>query len=139
MTDCTLDSVIYISTARPDLSMQDFSDIIAASQRKNATVGITGILCFNGTNFMQLLEGERELVNDRLLFIGSDKRHNGMVTVKRRSINKREFPDWGMAGSAIHIQGGDTVQKLTDLLAIDSVSAETREIFNNFGALGHGV
>lgn len=88
---------------------------------------------------MQLLEGERELVNDRLLFIGSDKRHNGMVTVKRRSINEREFPDWGMAGSAVHIQGGDTVQKLTDLLAIDSVSAETREIFNNFGALGHGV
>lgn len=139
MTNYALDSVIYISTARPDLSLKDFSDIIEASQRKNGSCGITGVLCFNGTNFMQFLEGDRAMVNDRLHLIGSDNRHNGMVTVERRSAMAREFPSWHMASSVINIEGRDSDQKLTDILAIDTVSMETHKIFNNFRSLGHGV
>lgn len=139
MADYLIDSVIYISTARSDLSTQDFNDIIETSQQKNSDRGITGVLCFNGTNFMQLLEGDRKMVNDRLVLIGSDTRHTGMVTVKRRSAMAREFPTWHMASSVINIEGRDSDQKLTDILAIDTVSMETRKIFNNFRSLGHGV
>ncbi|QTD57381.1 BLUF domain-containing protein [Parasphingorhabdus cellanae] len=139
MTDYSINSVIYISTARSDLSPKDFSDIVEISRRKNADLGITGILCFNGTNFIQFLEGDRKIINDQLRLIGSDNRHSGMITMNHRTTKKREFPDWHMASSVINLENQNTDQKLTDILAIGTVSEETREIFNNFRSIGLGM
>lgn len=77
------------------------------------------------------------MVNDRLLLIGSDTRHSGMVTVKRRSATAREFPNWHMASSLINVTVQESPPNLADILAIDTVRMETRKIFNNFRLLGH--
>lgn len=134
-----LDSVIYISNANPNLTERDLIDIIEVSQRNNSFYGITGILCFNGTNFIQFLEGDRDMINARINLIEADSRHHGMVIIKRHISQDREFPGWCMASSVIDTKAYKTDQKLVDLLEIDTVTQETREIFNNFRSLGRGV
>ncbi len=133
-----LDSVIYVSTARVNLTERDVIDIIETSQRNNAGSGITGILCFNGTNFMQFLEGDRDIINARVSLIEADSRHDGMVIINRSVSPTREFPGWTMATSMIDTEDYGEGQELADLLAPDTVTAATREVFNNFRALGQG-
>ena len=56
-----LSQYLYISTA-PTLPREEVDAILAASARNNPERGITGLLLFNGRNFLQLLEGEESAV-----------------------------------------------------------------------------
>ena len=52
-----LRSVTYTSLARPGLQESDLEAIGTTAQRENAARGITGLLIFNGTHFLQIIEG----------------------------------------------------------------------------------
>ena len=45
------------------LAPDDLKGILAASQRNNQRVGITGALCLSSGIFLQQLEGDRTAVN----------------------------------------------------------------------------
>ena len=78
-----LTSVTYTSLARLDLQASDLEAIHRTAREKNALDGITGLLVFNGTHFLQIIEG-------------SDPRHNGFEIRDRRKVDARSFPDWSM-------------------------------------------
>jgi hypothetical protein len=139
MLSAQLDSLVYISTASAVLTEHDLIDIIETSQRNNGDSGITGLLCFNGTNFMQFLEGDRDMINARFSLIQSDERHNGIVVINRNVSEVREFPGWQMATSLIDTKDYGEGQELAELLKPDTVTAKTREVFNNFRSLGHSA
>ena len=66
--------LIYISTAIDTIQESDIDDIVATAQRVNEVQSLTGVLLFNGLNFLQLLEGPQsnvENINNRIL---TDKR-----------------------------------------------------------------
>ena len=49
----------YASRTTGNLGPADIKDILAASQRNNARLGVTGALCLNNGIFLQQLEGDR--------------------------------------------------------------------------------
>ena len=55
-----LKSLTYTSLGRLDLSSDDLIDIHRAARHRNALNGITGLLIFNGTHFLQVVEGVEE-------------------------------------------------------------------------------
>lgn len=69
---------------------------MTSAARNNAAAGITGLLLFNGRNFLQLLEGERDAVDSLLDRVESDPRHSGVVVVTDLEVAERSFPDWSM-------------------------------------------
>ena len=69
---------------------------MTSATRNNAAAGITGLLLFNGQNFLQLLEGEQDAVDSLLDRVESDPRHSGVVVVTDLEIAERSFPDWSM-------------------------------------------
>ncbi len=54
--------LIYISTARSELSTVELEGILRISRRNNAAVGVTGLLIVGGRRFLQALEGPADAV-----------------------------------------------------------------------------
>lgn len=132
-------SLIYVSTARTGLSLDDFLAILTVSRRNNQRFGITGLLVFNGINFMQCLEGDKAATNDRLYQIGADDRHSGLTIVSQRETANQQFMGWHMAGRYLPAQLDSGQADLPELLSDDAVSDATRTLFQSFRSLGRGL
>jgi hypothetical protein len=89
-------SLTYVSVATRSYSLEKLRSLADISARNNVKLGITGILLYNGTDFMQLLEGEEPLVRVLYSLIESDKRHHDLVILQQDHINQRLFASWAM-------------------------------------------
>jgi hypothetical protein len=89
-------SLTYTSLASLDLTAGDVDDILRRARNLNAIEGITGLLVFNGTHFMQVVEGSERAVDDLVERLRRDHRHSGLEVRDQRVIEERFFPDWTM-------------------------------------------
>lgn len=69
-------------------------DILASCSRYDRASGFTGALIFNEKFFLQAMEGERGALSDQLWTVAADSRHNGMVLISARTIERRDFRGW---------------------------------------------
>ena len=92
-----LKSLTYTSWARPTLGPEDVEAILRSAQINNPLDGITGIMIFNGTAFMQVLEGSETGVRDLFQRLVNDQRHSNITIRREQMIAARSFPDWSMA------------------------------------------
>jgi hypothetical protein len=132
----SITSLIYVSTARAGLDQSDLLAIMTVAQRNNSRFGITGLILFNGFNFMQCVEGERGAVNDCLRRIERDDRHSGTSIVSRRELARRQFSDWRMAGQSVPPQFGLAEADVLALLSRETVNEATRTLFQSFLSFG---
>jgi hypothetical protein len=91
-----LTSLTYTSLARLDLQTSDLEDIHRSARELNALDAITGLLVFNGTHFLQIIEGAHDAIDDLLERLRRDPRHSGLEVRDERKIKERSFPDWSM-------------------------------------------
>jgi hypothetical protein len=119
----SLKSLTYTSLARLDLDAGDLEAIHRTAREVNALEGITGLLIFNGTHFLQIIEGSPEAIDDLVERLRRDPRHNGFEIRDERTIDERSFPDWSMElvrVSASYFEAKDTVSdRLPDATAPD--------------------
>jgi hypothetical protein len=107
-----LTSVTYTSLARLDLQSSDLEDIYRTAREVNALEGITGLLVFNGTHFLQIIEGSEAAIDDLVEKLRTDPRHTGFEIRDRRKVDARSFPDWSMElvrVNASYFQARDTL------------------------------
>jgi hypothetical protein len=91
-----LTSLTYTSLARLDLQISDLEDIHRSARELNALDGITGLLIFNGTHFLQIVEGAHDAIDDLVARLRRDTRHSGLEIRDERKISARSFPGWSM-------------------------------------------
>ena len=89
-------SLTYTSLARLDLDVSDLENIHRAALQLNALDGITGLLVFNGTHFLQIIEGAPDAIEDLVQRLRRDPRHSGFEIRDRHEVEARSFPDWSM-------------------------------------------
>jgi hypothetical protein len=118
-------SLTYTSLARLDLQASDLDDIHRSARELNALDGITGLLVFNGTHFLQIVEGAREAVDELLERLRRDPRHTGLEVRDQHRIAQRSFPDWSM--ELVRVKAGyfDAKETIADRLP-DTVPEEIR-------------
>lgn len=124
---------LYISTA-PTLSRDEVDAILATSARNNPARGITGLLLYNGRNFLQLLEGEEAALATLMARITGDPRHGGVTVIDRRTIAERTCPDWAMKRVLI----AESVASRREMLHRDlpqALDPEVRKMIVNFAVL----
>jgi len=124
---------LYISTA-PDLNREDVDAILASSQRNNPEINVTGMLLYNGRNFLQLLEGEESQLVSLMVKISHDPRHTGISMIDRRLVDQRACGDWNMQ----RIRISDNIEKRRELLDEQLPAAlddDLRNIVMNFAVL----
>lgn len=128
-----LSQYLYISTA-PSLSREDVESILASSSRNNPANGITGLLLYNGRNFLQLLEGEEGELKALMLRIGNDPRHSGVSLLSSKTIEERTCPEWAMKRMFI----AESVESRRETLEAElpqGLDSETRKMIVNFAVL----
>ena len=86
----------YASRCSHALGPADIKDILGASQRNNARLGVTGALCLNNGIFLQQLEGDRTVVNALYHRILKDTRHRDTAILDLAEITHRQFTGWSM-------------------------------------------
>ena len=118
-----LKSTTYTSLARLDLEARDLEEIHRTAREVNALEGITGLLIFNGTHFLQIVEGAPDAIDELIERLRRDPRHSGLEVRDERMIATRSFPDWTMEMvrvSASYFEAKDTVsERLPDAIAED--------------------
>ena len=55
--------LMYASRAVPAVDQEELLAILSKSKAANPLAGVTGVLCFSGGIFLQVLEGGRGAVN----------------------------------------------------------------------------
>ncbi len=89
-------SLTYTSFAQLDLEAADLEDIHRTARNSNALNGITGLLIFNGTHFLQVIEGMEDAVDALVDNLRRDPRHTGFEIRDMSFVEERSFPDWSM-------------------------------------------
>ena len=111
--DMKLTSVTYTSLARLDLQTSDLEDIHRSARESNALEGITGLLVFNGTHFLQIIEGSETAIEELVERLRKDPRHTGFEVRDQRKVDARSFPDWSMElvrVNASYFEARDTLE-----------------------------
>lgn len=89
--------VAYTSLAALDFTEQQLIDIHAAARDLNGIDGITGILIFNGTHFLQWIEGPPQAIDDLIERLRRDPRHSAFEIREEVFANERLFAHWSLA------------------------------------------
>ena len=111
-----LTSLTYTSLARLDLQSSDLEAIHRTAREQNALDGITGLLVFNGTHFLQIIEGAEDAIEDLVERLRKDPRHNGFEIRDRRQVDARSFPGWSMELVRVNASYFEAPDKITDRL-----------------------
>ncbi|MFN3868485.1 MAG: BLUF domain-containing protein [Hyphomicrobiaceae bacterium] len=131
--------LVYVSTSSFTFKDCDLDDIISVATARNAAHDVTGLLVYNGLNFMQALEGPTEQVLSVMQSIVNDPRHSGIVVISREAISERAFPAWAMR-LARTLRAGPGTGALLAGNDFDSTLARTMPpnlamMFENFASL----
>ena len=88
--------LMYASRAIEPVRPDTLNAILKKSTHNNPSVGITGVLCFSGEIFLQVLEGGRSQVSELYNRIAQDPRHRDVVLLSYEEIEERSFAGWAM-------------------------------------------
>ena len=88
--------LIYLSSTVKPMNYDQLSTLLQQCRDNNQQHDITGMLLYQNGTFMQMLEGEKQVVLDLYEDIKKDDRHTGFHTVLEGDIEARNFQDWSM-------------------------------------------
>ena len=105
MAESNLDSIVYVSSAVRLLSFDEIAHLLKRARERNKEYGITGVLLYDGGNFMQYIEGPKNNLDVIYKIIQEDEQHTGIILVIREAIEKRQFGDWSMGFQTKEFEG----------------------------------
>ena len=117
-----LAQLIYVSDRNETCTELDVGKILVSCKTNNAASGITGVLLYSDTKFIQMIEGEGDTVTELYNRIKKDSRHSNAMMISFGPIDARSFPSFHMG--ARKIQGSEVDFKT-------AISAEEKVIFEN--------
>ncbi len=89
--------LMYSSQSTSDPTMDALKLLLERARRQNAARGITGALFSVDGVFVQILEGERDVVTQLVAHIREDPRHRRLTVIAEQPITQRVFTSWSMA------------------------------------------
>ena len=92
---------IYSSVASSIFSEDDLPELLAAARRANAKRHVTGMLAYINGNFLQVIEGDDDVIDGLFNKIKGDPRHKRVLLLAREPITARYFSDWSMGFEAL--------------------------------------
>ncbi len=91
-----LTKLIYASMAARPITNEDLAAILEISRDWNGKNNITGMLCFGNNRFLQILEGNRVLIDDLFTRILKDKRHHNIKLLDYGQTKEHLYKNWSM-------------------------------------------
>jgi hypothetical protein len=124
----------YISTPTRPMSSDDLMNILNNSRLNNASTGVSGMLLYTGSEFIQILEGEDKVIEDLLETIKHDPRHRDFRIIEKKKISHREYAEWTMGFKRIDKDDLRDVPELNKFFDTDlsgSIDTSKLNLINN--------
>ena len=86
--------IVYSSHSKKKFTIQELSDLWKKSVKNNISLGITGILIHLNERFIQLLEGEKTIVEELYGKIVKDERLNDVTQLLKGTLKNRNYEKW---------------------------------------------
>jgi len=113
--------IVYVSQAERPFSTDELSSLLQHSRTRNVGDDISGLLIyrFNSDygrgNFVQVLEGPNDRIDDVWRRISNDARHHTIIVVEEGLIEQRMFRDWSMGFKNVTAEDLKNVEGFSDL------------------------
>ncbi len=123
----SLHNLFYCSLAEKDISKDDILNILSWSRQYNKKNDVTGILLYwKKTNqFMQVLEGEENILLNLYDKICKDTRHSLIKIIYQEGIIERGFKDWTMAFQSIDEIDTSSLDGFSEFSKLDFTTERT--------------
>ncbi|WP_312327947.1 BLUF domain-containing protein [Stenotrophomonas sp.] len=89
-------AIAYASQAVPGLSAGEVEGIVHDAASHNLMAGVTGVLLYDGSRFLQYIEGPADGVASAYGRIRNATSHMEMMELGRGMTGSRRFPYWSM-------------------------------------------
>ena len=118
--------LLYASRAAEAVTQSTIDSIMQQSRQHNPANGITGMLCYGGDVYMQVLEGGREAVNELYNKIVRDERHRDIALLHYQEVAERKFAGWTMGQVNLAKVNPSLLLKYSDKPVLDPFAASGR-------------
>lgn len=88
--------LVYISDSSRPMSPSEIGTLVKRCRLKNEARGISGLLLYGGSHFMQVLEGDSLRVSVLFDRISADPRHTNVQRLIFKPAQSRMFGGWGL-------------------------------------------
>lgn len=96
-----LKTICYISDSQHDESHNSLQASYLKARINNTKNNITGILIYKNGNFLQVLEGKKDIVDFAYNRISLDRRHKNIFKVINANIDQRIFEDYNFGFTVV--------------------------------------
>lgn len=96
-----LKTICYISDSSRDVSADLLTELYSKAKSNNSKNNITGVLVYKNHNFLQVLEGSQDIVDQTFDRIKNDSRHSNIFKVINTNIEGRIFEDYNFGFTVI--------------------------------------
>ena len=129
--------LMYASRAVDTVDDHALAAILKKSKEKNASSGVTGVLCFcaNARIFLQVLEGGRGPVSTLYNRIAQDARHRDVALLSYEEIGERSFSGWSMGQVNMNRLNPSLLLKYSDTAVLDPYSVSGKASLALFNEL----
>jgi hypothetical protein len=128
--------LVYKSTETDSMTEAELRDLLLSARKKNADLGVTGLLLYAQGRFLQVLEGPEATVRDLYAAIRNDPRHTNVETLVTTSTSERTFPDWSMGverpGAFVNLDGLSSFLQSGELPTAAEPLAEVLDALKQF-------
>lgn len=120
--------LVYLSFAAKSFEADNpesgVDSILQVARTKNKEIGVTGMLLFNGFVFIQMLEGDKDEVENLYAKIEQDSRHSrAKVLIRQNSkLGERYFEDWTMGYRKVEKEDLKLIETLVPWHEVSEIS-----------------
>lgn len=118
--------LLYVSNTKRDFPEEGLKTVLSGARRTNAALGVTGLLLYIDGGFLQVLEGERTVLQELYSKIAKDSRHWDAKLLLDNA-GPRNFGAWSMGFKALN-------QKSTDAGLVGIAQSAIRGLIKPGGA-----
>ncbi|MGM0551957.1 MAG: BLUF domain-containing protein [Bacteroidota bacterium] len=108
--------IVYVSFSSKPLSNQELNELLTTIRKKNSANEITGLLLYNNSTFIQVIEGAEETLHRVFEKIRKDVRHTNVVILMEEPIQQRTFPGWYMGFQQIEENQTRDIKGFSDFM-----------------------
>ena len=131
--------LIYISRAVGPQTTTVTTQILETARAFNKTHNLTGVLCQGKGLYVQVLEGERSVVNSLYRRIVADNRHDHIEIVSFSDIATRRFSSWSMALVSLNIDDPMVSMKHPEFDPYSATSSAILSLINDLLSSGTAI
>ena len=135
-------SIIYASSSKKILTENELEIFLQEIRNLNLMHQITGLLLYSEGNFIQLIEGEKKIIQLVYSKIKKDTRHSHVTTLVKTPITERVFPDWTMGFRKISDENASSIPGYNDFISnrkiknsLDNKPKEIQVLFKTFARI----